>query len=79
MSYGQGGSPMEQRVQFEMVFSVINGCFNDCVNDFKSNDLTTAERTCLTNCAQRSAGTQGLIMEIQQEMAGQMGQGGSGF
>ena len=78
MSFGQGGSPLEQKLQFEMVFGVISGCFTDCVNDFKSNELTDSEKTCLGNCAARNAGIQELIMQVQTEMQGQMG-GGGGF
>ena len=81
MSFGgQGaGSPVEQKIQFEMVFGIISGCFDDCVTDFKSQDLTSSEQTCLSNCAARHAGTQELIMQIQNEMSQQMGGNGSGF
>ena len=78
MSFGQGGSALEQKLQFELVFGVISNCFDDCVNDFKSNELSSNEKTCLSNCAQRSGGTQELIMQVQNELQSQMG-GGSGF
>mmetsp|Transcript_17626 Transcript_17626/g.20394 ORF Transcript_17626/g.20394 Transcript_17626/m.20394 type:complete len:80 (-) Transcript_17626:39-278(-) len=79
MSFGQQPSAAEQKIQFEMIFSLISSCFNDCVNDFKSMDLTQSEQTCLNNCASRNANTQDLIMQVQQEFQGQMGGGGGAF
>mmetsp|Transcript_17381 Transcript_17381/g.19493 ORF Transcript_17381/g.19493 Transcript_17381/m.19493 type:complete len:80 (-) Transcript_17381:50-289(-) len=79
MSFGGSGSPMEQKLQFEMVFGVISNCFDDCVNDFRDNQLSEGEKTCLSNCAGRSAGTQELIMQVQNEMQGSMGNGSGGF
>ena len=75
MSFGQQNS-FEQRIQFDMVFGVITGCFNDWINDFQSREFSAAEQTCLSNCALRSASTQNLVMEAQQELSGQFGQGG---
>ena len=79
MSFGAGGSPMEQRLQFEMVFGVISNCFEDCVTDFRSNELAEGEKTCMSNCAARHAGIQELIMQVQNEMQGSMGGGAEGF
>ena len=79
MSFGgAGGNPLEQKLQFEMVFGVISGCFEDCVTDFRSNAMSEGEKTCLSNCAARHAGIQELIVQAQNELQGGMG-GGSGF
>jgi hypothetical protein len=78
MSFGGGQNALDQKIQLEMVFSLINNCFNDCVNDFRSGELSSSEKTCLSNCAQKSTGTQNLLMEVQQDLQNQMG-GGGGF
>jgi mitochondrial import inner membrane translocase subunit TIM9 len=31
----------------------VDRCFNDCVQDFTSDSLTSRENTCLTRCAEK--------------------------
>ncbi|OBA14434.1 mitochondrial import inner membrane translocase subunit Tim9 [Ogataea polymorpha] len=33
--------------------SLVDRCFNDCVNDFTSNKLSSREETCLNKCAEK--------------------------
>lgn len=33
--------------------SLVDRCFNDCVNDFTSENLTDREGSCLTKCAEK--------------------------
>lgn len=33
--------------------SLVDRCFNDCVNDFTSENLTDRENSCLTKCAEK--------------------------
>ena len=76
MSFGAQNS-IEQRIQFEMVFGIITGCFNDWITDFKTREFSQSEQTCLSNCAMKSASTQELIMQAQQELTSSMGGSGS--
>ena len=78
MSFG-GASSIEQRLQFEMVFGIVKDCFDDCITDFKSKDFSAGEQQCLANCAMRKASTQDLVMQVQQELSGQMGGSSGGF
>ncbi|GMG38896.1 unnamed protein product [Ambrosiozyma monospora] len=33
--------------------NLVDRCFNDCVNDFTSDKLTSREETCLNRCAEK--------------------------
>lgn len=57
-----------QLASMKMMFSVINTCYKDCVNDFRSEQLTANEKTCVTNCTKRS----GAAFESMSRMQGQI-------
>ncbi len=69
--FGQGGmtNDYEQTIAFEMMFGVMTTCFKDCCTDFKSPEITSYEKDCLSNCAGRLGQTQQIMAEAQQEMA----------
>ena len=53
-----GGDPneMSMKVSFTMMNDVLNGCFKDCVKDYRNESLSGQEKSCLQNCAKRSFG-----------------------
>ena len=55
---GMGGGGAAQQLQMQMSFGLMNdvmkNCFGDCVNDFRSGELSGGEKTCLNNCTSRS-------------------------
>jgi uncharacterized protein YuzB (UPF0349 family) len=44
-----------QKIEFKVSMVAINGCFNECIKQFKEDTLTPSEQQCLTYCAQRNA------------------------
>ena len=73
--FGQSGMPndIEQQIAFEMMFGVMTQCFKGCVNDFKTGEITSYEKDCLGNCANRLGQTQQIMADAQQEIATKMG------
>ena len=81
MNMGQGGQIDEMSMQISYRFMNMNlqDCFKDCVNDFRSGELSSNETTCMKNCGARSFGALQWFGQIQQQQAGQMQGGGRGF
>ncbi len=55
MSFGGRGEnqyeEMAQRASMIMMMRIMKRCFNDCVGDFRSSDLSQSEKTCIENCS----------------------------
>ena len=79
MSFGAdpNAQMIQQKVQLEMIFSLIGTCFDDCITDLRTNSLSEGENACLRNCSMRNVSTQAMMSQVQQEMA-QSGMGGQG-
>ena len=43
----------EMKAQMRMQFSMIKSCFEDCVQSFRDDQLSSNEKQCLQNCAMR--------------------------
>ena len=63
-----GGAPEMNEfaimTSYKMMQTVMSGCFNDCVTDFRSQDMSANEKQCLNNCASRSTKTIQLMGEL---------------
>ena len=55
---------MEMRAQMRMQFSMIKGCFSDCVTSFSAAELSGGEKTCITNCAKREVGQMQTMAQL---------------
>ena len=44
---------LEIKVQMKIQQTLIESCFNDCVNSFKEERMTNNEKTCISNCGTR--------------------------
>lgn len=82
MSFGgRGGNQydeMAQMASMHMMMGIMKNCFADCIGDFRSADLSQNEKTCIQNCAKRSANTYEVVAQAQQQLTGKMG-GMGGF
>ena len=59
MSYGGGKGQYDEMAQLasmQMMMGIMKNCFNDCINDFRTADLSANDKTCLQNCSKRTAG-----------------------
>ena len=63
----------EIKYQMKIQSSVIETCFKDCVNGFREDQLTNAEKTCVVNCGKRYMGAFQVFGEVQQSMMNQRG------
>ncbi len=79
MSFGgRGGNQyddMAQLASMNMMMGIMKSCFNDCVGDFRSSDLSQSEKTCIGNCSKRMAGSYEVVAAAQQQMSSRMGGG----
>ena len=55
---------MAQMASMHMMMGTIKTCFSDCVTDFRSQDLTANEKSCLQNCSKRQAGSYEVVSQI---------------
>ena len=60
MSFGGFGQPKQspqelfaQEMSFKLVYATISDCFENCVNDFSQNKLSSTEERCIKNCGNR--------------------------
>lgn len=68
MSFQGGQMPndaLAMKISQTISFTVINGCFSQCVNDFKTDRVQPAEISCLQNCAARNGTAFASMQEIQ--------------
>ncbi len=80
MNQQQVMQEMEMKAQMRMQFQMIKGCFTDCVQNFRDDQLTSNEKSCLQNCAHREIQTFQLMASLQQKMMSRGGmQGGPQF
>lgn len=63
---------MQIRDSMRLYNNLVQRCFNDCVDDFRSKHLTSAEETCVTKCCEKflnlSARTGQRFQELFSEM-----------
>ena len=77
MNFGQNDvNEMSMQISFRMMNDTMSQCFKDCVNDFRSQQLSAGEQQCLKNCATRSFGALSLFGQMQEQMQQQAGMGG---
>lgn len=38
---------MAQMASMHMMMSIMKNCFSDCISDFRANDLSATEKSCL--------------------------------
>jgi len=55
----------EMKAQMKMQFSMIKGCFTDCVQSFSQDQLSPGEKSCLQNCAMREIQTFQTMATVQ--------------
>ena len=67
---------MQNKIMMDMVNQVQKGCFNDCVNNFKSGDLDQQEVACIRNCTSRFFGMNAIMSNVAQSLHDK---GGAGF
>ena len=65
------------KAQMKMQFGMIKSCFTDCVQSFKTDQLSASEKSCLQNCAMREINTFQLMGSLQNALM-QRGAGGMG-
>lgn len=71
---------MEMKAQMRMQFTMIKSCFEDCVQNFSEDALSTNEKSCLQNCAKRDIQSFQLMAQLQQNIMSRGGmQGGPQF
>ena len=56
---------MEMKAQMKMQFTMIQSCFSDCVQNFRDDQLSSNEKSCLQNCAMRDVQTYQTMAETQ--------------
>lgn len=66
----------EMKAQMKMQFAMIKSCFMDCVTNFRDDQLTSNEKSCLQNCARREIASFQTMAELQQTMMSRGGMGG---
>ena len=80
---GRGGNnqydDMAQMASMNMMMGIMKSCFNDCVGDFKSSDLSGNEKGCIQNCSKRMASSYEVVAQAQQQMSARMGGAGGAF
>ena len=68
MSYGGRGQgqydEMAQLASMQMMMAIMKNCFTDCINDFRAAELGSNEKTCLQNCAKRTAGQYEVVAQV---------------
>ena len=55
----------EMKMQMRMQMTLMSDCFGDCVQSFRDTELSSGEKSCLQNCAKRTAGTMMLLGQAQ--------------
>ena len=45
----------EQKMAYKVTTNIVDGCFKDCITDFKSDNISAKEETCLKNCGKRTS------------------------
>ena len=73
---------MEMRTMMRVQFSMMKNCFQDCVQSFSEQSLTSREQSCLQNCARREFSQMQTFGQLQDQLmqrAGGMGGGGPQF
>ena len=63
----------EARYQMKLQSTVIESCFNDCVNSFKDDKMSSGEKSCVQNCGTRYMSAFQEFGKVQQQMAQQQG------
>ena len=69
-------SNFEAKYQMKLQTQVIESCFKDCVNSFKEEQMTSAERVCIANCGTRYLKAFEQFGQVAQSL--QQSQGGMG-
>ena len=54
----------EMKAQMKMQFAMIRQCFTDCVQNFRDDQLTSNEKSCLQNCARIEVATFQLMGDL---------------
>jgi len=54
---------MAQLASMHMMMGIMKSCFSDCINDFRTADLSQNDKTCLQNCSKRMAGTYEVVAQ----------------
>ena len=55
---------MSMKMGIAMMNDTLNGCFKDCITDFRSESLSGQEKSCLQNCGKRSVDLMTVYHEI---------------
>ena len=78
MSYGGSADmAMQQQMSFAIISSLTKSCMRDCSIDFRTDQFSAGEETCLNNCASRYSQGSILINQVNQELASSQGGAGS--
>jgi len=77
MSFGGGAQmdDMTQMASMKMMLGIMSVCFKDCVTNYSSDSLSSAEKTCVQNCSKRTAQQFESMAQVQQQMQARMGGG----
>ena len=63
---GQGQyDEMAQLASMRMMMGSMKNCFTDCITSFNTADLGAQEKTCLQNCAKRTASQYEVVAQVQ--------------
>eukprot|EP00351_Strombidinopsis_sp_SopsisLIS2011_P002433 CAMPEP_0116874222 /NCGR_PEP_ID=MMETSP0463-20121206/5660_1 /TAXON_ID=181622 /ORGANISM="Strombidinopsis sp, Strain SopsisLIS2011" /LENGTH=72 /DNA_ID=CAMNT_0004517603 /DNA_START=34 /DNA_END=252 /DNA_ORIENTATION=+ len=63
----------EIRAQTRLSLGIVKDCYNDCVNNFSSDQLNSTEKSCLQNCAKRQMQMIMVFGEAQQGIMAKQG------
>ena len=67
----QGGmDEMSMQISFRLMNITMKDCFDNCVTDFKSGEMSSNETTCMKNCAARSFGLMQVMAQAEQNKRG---------
>ena len=61
----QGMDEMSMQISFRLMNSTMKDCFENCVGDFRSGEMSSTETNCMKNCAARSFALMNLMAQAQ--------------
>ena len=67
---------LEMKAQMKMQMQMVKSCFSDCVQDFRTGELSGQEKSCMSNCAMRDVATFQQMANSQGIMQQRAGMGG---
>ena len=54
---------IEERMVMNLSIKTVDNCFNECVKDFRQDQLAAHELTCIKSCASRAMNLMPVMMD----------------